>query len=120
MAFGIHIVAAVEQLMHAPPSLLQRALPSVTNGLCIGWAMTSSKEEHHRRLLESRHLDCLSLFEDISSKSVVAIILQRLHSLVDWTEREYQCKGLNAVYPDTTISSVCAHTLWCNERSGKQ
>jgi hypothetical protein len=43
MAFGIHIVAALEQLMHAPPSLLQPALPSVTNGLCIMWAKTSPK-----------------------------------------------------------------------------
>jgi hypothetical protein len=43
MSFGIHIIAAVEQLMHAPLSLLQCALPSVTNGLCVMWAKTSPK-----------------------------------------------------------------------------
>jgi hypothetical protein len=84
MGFGTHIVAAVEQLMHAPPSLLQFALPSVTKELCIMWARTSQRGIHHLRLLEYQYVDYLSPFEDVGSGSVVQrTVQQRLHSLVD-------------------------------------
>jgi len=56
MGFGIHIIAAV--VMHAPPSLLQCALPSVTNALDIMWAMTSSGSDFRLRPLSyRRHSD---------------------------------------------------------------
>ena len=56
MGLGTHIIAAA--VMRAPPSLLQCALPSVTNALDIMWAMTSSGGDFRLRLLNyRRHSD---------------------------------------------------------------